>query len=165
MMADLQGFLQAFPNSGCLSPRISKESFGGFTEFQKVTRVPNPKSPLPNFFAASASFWTYFRLDRAAFRPASPRVERAHPTVEIRKCRGPGSSWASIRVEGNLNLARIPISGKKCRRFCTRRVPHPESASTSELAGRRTRFDPKRPVNRAMARNDFPGRHGVEHIR
>jgi hypothetical protein len=55
-MANGQTFLQTFPNLACFSPRISKESFGDFGEFQGLTRVPNPKDPYPNFFPAAASF-------------------------------------------------------------------------------------------------------------
>ena len=51
----LQAFCQAFPNLGCFCPRISKDSFGGFVGFQRVTRVPNPKCPSPNFFASAGS--------------------------------------------------------------------------------------------------------------
>ena len=41
--AHLQAFLQAFPNLGCFSPSLSKESFGGFVGFQRVTRMKNHK--------------------------------------------------------------------------------------------------------------------------
>jgi hypothetical protein len=68
---------------------------------------------------------------------------------------------ASIRVEGSFNLARIPISGKKMSWILRATGPHPESTSTSELARRRARSALKRPVNRPMARDDFPGRYGV----
>jgi len=43
IVAALQTFLQAFPNSACFSASISKESFGVFVEFQGVARVPNHK--------------------------------------------------------------------------------------------------------------------------
>src|SRR5271155_2779348 len=48
----LQAFLQAFPNLSLFSPSFSKQSFGGFVGFQGVTRPPDQKAPLPNFFAA-----------------------------------------------------------------------------------------------------------------
>src|SRR5271156_1483622 len=60
-MAGLQTLLQAFPNLGCFCPRISKESLGGFVGFQEVTRVKNPKSPFPNFFAALALLLASFQ--------------------------------------------------------------------------------------------------------
>jgi hypothetical protein len=40
-MAASKPFLQAFPNRRWISPRISKESFGRFVRFQRVTRVLN----------------------------------------------------------------------------------------------------------------------------
>ena len=52
----LQTFLQAFPNLACFSPSFSKESFGGFVEFQRVTRVPNPKAPFPNISSRPPPF-------------------------------------------------------------------------------------------------------------
>jgi hypothetical protein len=51
--ADLQPFLQAFPNLGLFSPSFSKDSFGGFVEFQWFTIEYKLKSPLPNFFVFS----------------------------------------------------------------------------------------------------------------
>ena len=45
----LQAFGQAFPNLSCFSPSFSKDSFGGFVGFQGLARLPNPKSPFPNF--------------------------------------------------------------------------------------------------------------------
>src|SRR5271163_4514176 len=68
IMAGLQTLLQAFPNLGRFSPSFSKESFGGFVGFQRVTRVKNLKRPFQIFFAALASFWTHLRPHRAAFR-------------------------------------------------------------------------------------------------
>ena len=52
----LQTFLQTLPNLTCFSPSFSKESFGGFVEFQWVTRVPNPKSRFPNFSSRPPPF-------------------------------------------------------------------------------------------------------------
>src|SRR5271170_4933338 len=52
IMAGSKSFLQAFPNLRLFSPSFSKESFGGFVEFQRVTRVPKfqtQKAPFPNF--------------------------------------------------------------------------------------------------------------------
>jgi hypothetical protein len=46
MMTGSKEFLQAFPNFGLFSARISKGSFGGFVEFQSVTRVPEPKESI-----------------------------------------------------------------------------------------------------------------------
>jgi len=40
-MERLQAFWQAFPNLSCFAPRISKQFFGDFVEFQGVTRVKN----------------------------------------------------------------------------------------------------------------------------
>jgi hypothetical protein len=42
--ADLQAFLQAFPNLGLFSASFSKESFGGFVGFQWVTKIKNQKA-------------------------------------------------------------------------------------------------------------------------
>jgi hypothetical protein len=67
-MAASKALWQAFPNLSCFSPRISKQSFGGFVEFQRVTRVKNSKRPSPNFFAALASLWSYFWRRPVAFR-------------------------------------------------------------------------------------------------
>jgi hypothetical protein len=39
--ANLQAFFQAFPNFGLFSPRISKDSFGGFVGFQMVAMDKN----------------------------------------------------------------------------------------------------------------------------
>ena len=100
---DLQGFLQGFPNPSCFCPSFSKQFFGGFVGFQKVTRVPNLESPLPNLFAAPASFWTHFRRRRAAFRQVAPRgVERVRPKTEgvfVANGGGRVHRAASIRVE------------------------------------------------------------------
>jgi hypothetical protein len=64
----LQAFLQAFPNLSCFRPSFSKESFGGFVGFQGVTRPPNLKAPLPNFFVRLPSFLPHSRRRRAALR-------------------------------------------------------------------------------------------------
>jgi hypothetical protein len=45
--------LQAFPNLGLFSPSFSKDSFGGFVEFQWLTIECKPKSPLTNIFVFS----------------------------------------------------------------------------------------------------------------
>jgi hypothetical protein len=37
----LQAFFQAFPKIACFAPSFSKQSFGGFVEFQGITRLPN----------------------------------------------------------------------------------------------------------------------------
>src|SRR5277367_5748123 len=63
--ADLQAFLQAFPNLGLFSPSFPKDSFGGFMEFQWVTIESKPKSPLPNFCLLP-------RLERSRSRAARP---------------------------------------------------------------------------------------------
>jgi hypothetical protein len=42
-------FFQTFPNFGLFSPRISKDSFGGFVEFRRVAMDKNRQSPSPNF--------------------------------------------------------------------------------------------------------------------
>jgi hypothetical protein len=48
-------FCQAFPKFGLFSPRISKESFGVFVEFQGVTVDANPKKrPFQIFVFSSA---------------------------------------------------------------------------------------------------------------
>jgi len=117
IVADLQAFGQAFPKLACFGPRISKEIFGGFVGFQGVTRVPNLKSPLPNLFAAPASFWTHFRRHRAAFRRRAPREPERVRTEDRerfrREWRRAGSCAAAIRVERSFNLARILIIGRK----------------------------------------------------
>jgi hypothetical protein len=64
----LQAFLQAFPNPSCLRPSFSKESFGGFVEFQGVTSPPNHNVPLPNFFVGPAFFRPRSKRRRAALR-------------------------------------------------------------------------------------------------
>jgi hypothetical protein len=100
---DLQAFWQAFPNLGCFRPSISKDSFGGFLGFQWVTRAKNPKSLLPNFFAAPASFRTPFRRHNAAFyRLAPPGVEPAQQGIErvyVAWWRSAGSSWSISTVQ------------------------------------------------------------------
>jgi hypothetical protein len=45
-------FSQTFPNFGLFSPRISKESFGGFVEFQGVRWMQTEKAPFPNFLSS-----------------------------------------------------------------------------------------------------------------
>jgi hypothetical protein len=42
-------FFQTFPNFGLFSPRISKDSSGGFVGFQRVAMDKNRQSPSPNF--------------------------------------------------------------------------------------------------------------------
>src|SRR5271154_4415698 len=37
----LQAFFQASPKVACFAPSFSKEIFGGFVGFQRVTRLPN----------------------------------------------------------------------------------------------------------------------------
>ncbi len=119
MMADLQAFGQAFPKLACFRPRISKQIFGGFVRFQGVTRVPNLKSLLPNFFAAPASFWTHFPAPPGRFPPtraARGRTRSAEDRERFRReWRRASSSAASIRVERSFNLARILIIGRKMR--------------------------------------------------
>ena len=72
----LQTFLQTFPNLTCFSPSFSKESFGGFVEFQRVTRVPNPKSRFPNYSSRPP--------------PVRPRSERRRATFHRLGCSDPG---------------------------------------------------------------------------
>jgi len=117
-MADLQGSWQAFPKLRCFSPRISKESFGGFVEFQRVTKVKNPKRPSPNFFAATASFWTRCRRHRVAFRRprAAGRVLSAGGRERLRGAVAKAGFIVEHRSglrEVLTNLAQIPISGKQ----------------------------------------------------
>jgi hypothetical protein len=71
-VAGLQTSLQAFPNPACFSASLSKESFGGFVEFQGVARVPNQKGAFPNLFVTPASFSPHSRLRRTAFRRFAP---------------------------------------------------------------------------------------------
>src|SRR5271156_821824 len=52
----LQAFLQAFPKIACFAPSFSKLIFGGFAEFQGVTRLPNVISWFPNFSLRSPPF-------------------------------------------------------------------------------------------------------------
>src|SRR5271156_6079226 len=76
----VQAFCQAFPNLGCFCPRISKDSFGGFVGFQRVTREKIQSVLLQIFSPARASFWTHSRRRGAAFRRLAPSgVERAQP--------------------------------------------------------------------------------------
>src|SRR6202795_4226608 len=52
----LQAFFQASPKVACFAPSFSKEIFGGFVGFQRVTRLPNVLIRLPNFFSFSRPF-------------------------------------------------------------------------------------------------------------
>jgi hypothetical protein len=58
-------FFQTFPNLGLFSPRISKESFGGFVGFQGVTHRCKPKAPFSKFFVS----WRARRARRAHAEP------------------------------------------------------------------------------------------------
>jgi hypothetical protein len=64
----LQAFLPAFPNLRLFSPSFSKESFGGFVEFQRVARSQAIKYRFPNFSPPPAPFRPHSRRPHAAFR-------------------------------------------------------------------------------------------------
>jgi hypothetical protein len=64
-----QHFFQAFPNLACFCPSFSKHFFGGFVEFQGVTRFPNLNVRFPNFFPFSIR-WNF----RHAPRPPRSQV-------------------------------------------------------------------------------------------
>ena len=106
----LQTFLQTFPNLTCFSPSFSKESFGGFVKFQRVTRVPNPKSPFPNF----SSLPPPFGLVPNALAPHS--ASRSNPSVFSGSscCGTAGRTFRpSLNfVSQNSLIARIRFPGK-----------------------------------------------------
>jgi hypothetical protein len=68
-------FCQTFPNFGQFSPRISKESFGGFVEFQGVKVDATRKSALSKFLSSAPLIEpvarSQTRLDRS--RDMKPR--------------------------------------------------------------------------------------------
>jgi len=139
-MAGLQAFWQAFPNSGCFRPRISKDSFGGFVGFQWVTRAKNSKCLLPNFFAAAASFWTHSRRHSAAFRRLAPPgvVQRRIESVYVAGGGGRVHRGASLPSERSMNLlALVPISGKQMSRAYPRRRRQTAHAAPGPSSGRR----------------------------
>src|SRR5271170_526197 len=117
----LQAFWQAFPNLGCFCPRISKDSFGGFVGFQRVTRVPNPKCPPPNFFASAAA-----RRARRARRSLSDMETRYHGFRFLQR------KIAAVRCPPRPSSGEPKCRPKKQRRWFRRAI-----ASPAKTRGRR----------------------------
>src|SRR5271163_2434125 len=122
-MATAKLFWRAFPNLACFSPRISKESFGYFGEFQGLTRGSKPKGsiskffrgPLPPFGPTSDAIEPY-STGSAAREGSSAFTRRARALTSH------GGGWrvhcgASVRVGRSFNLARIPIIGRQMSAF------------------------------------------------
>jgi len=100
IMAGLQTLLQAFPNLGLFSPSFSKESFGGFVGFQRVTRVKNLKSPLPNFFRRAGLLLDALTTSSGRIPPAGRRegpraFSQMVESVYAGRWRSVGSSWST----------------------------------------------------------------------
>src|SRR6202041_3146449 len=73
----LQAFFQTSPKVACFAPSFSKEIFGGFVGFQRVTRLPNVLRWFPNFSPSAAPFRPHFGLRRTAFRRLAWSVRRS----------------------------------------------------------------------------------------
>src|SRR5271155_5963402 len=94
MMAGLQAFLQAFPNLGCFAPRISKESFGGFVEFQRVTRAKNPSVYIQTFSPRHPPFGHIFgAVGPLSADPRHGSSSSAGRSVYVACWGRAGSSW------------------------------------------------------------------------
>ena len=160
----LQTFLQTFPNLACFSPSFSKESFGGFVEFQRVTRVPNPKGPFPNFSSRPPPF---------GLVPNAVAPHSADSAVAIRVCsavrrvaglRGARSGLNLNSVSQNPTIARIRFQrkpkGEKSRKDRRRRF-RPTGGEESSVDERMLRSLQRSPVWKCAA-SRWGGRRPIQ---
>ena len=104
----LQAFWQAFPNLACFSPRISKESFGGFVGFQWVTRVKTQSVHPPNFSPRRPRFGRIAgAMRRVPPTRAAGRARSADSRERLRRTVAEGGFIVEhqFRLRGNFNLA------------------------------------------------------------